>query len=58
MERMMKKLPSVFRFLLGTLIFYFGIRILWTDYVPSLLRIAGIAVALCGVWLVLDDSEE
>lgn len=58
MERMMKKLPSVFRFIVGTLVVYFGIRVFWTDYVPFLLQIAGLVVALCGVWLVLNDSEK
>lgn len=57
MERIMKKLPSVFKFIVGTLVVYFGIRVFWTDYVPFLLQIAGLVVALCGVWLVLNDSE-
>lgn len=56
MKRIMKKLCGVFRFIVGALVVVFGIRVCWTDNVPLLVQMAGVAVTLCGVYIVLDDS--
>lgn len=58
MERFFKRMPNLLKFGCCTLVVYFGIRVFWTDYVPFLLRMAGLVVALCGFLLALVDSEE